>query len=725
MPNNIILKKSSVVDKVPLATDLQHGELALNFADGNLFYKNSANAIATIASNKFVSVTGNVTGGNIIGTLNGSGANVTSISATNISSGTLAAARLSGTYTITVSGSATTAGTVTTAAQPNITSVGTLSALAVTGNTTSGNFVGTLNGSGANVSSLNATNLTSGTVNAARLSGTYTITVSGAATTAGTVTTAAQPNITSVGTLTSLAVTGNTTSGNFVGTLNGSGANVSSINATNISSGTLAQARLANASLTVNGTAIALGGSGVITATATGTLTIGTGLGGTSYNGSTGVTITNTGVTSIVAGTNIAVSGATGAVTVSVTGTVPTATTAGTVTTAAQPNITSVGTLSSLAVTGNTTSGNFVGTLNGSGANVTTINATNISSGTLNAARLSGTYTITVSGSATTAGTVTTAAQPNITSVGTLTALAVTGNITSGNVSGTTGAFTNVSGSGAALSALNGSNVSTGTVAADRIAALDASKITTGTLAVLRGGTGVTTSTGSGNNVLSTSPVLTTPNLGTPSAGTLTSCTGLPIVAGTTGTLTVARGGTGVTTSTGTGAVVLGTSPTFTTQITVPAIVKSGTTGVGNIGAAGSAFDTVFAKATSAQYADLAENYSADAEYEPGTVLSFGGDQEVTINTEIADRKVAGVVSTQPAYLMNTGLTGHNVAALALMGRVPVKVVGPVAKGDFMVSGGNGHAIACATPSIGTVIGKAIQDFAGESGIIEVLINNQ
>lgn len=65
MSNNIILKKSSVGDKVPLAGDLQYGELALNYADGNLFYKNSSNAISTIASNKFVSVTGNITGGNI------------------------------------------------------------------------------------------------------------------------------------------------------------------------------------------------------------------------------------------------------------------------------------------------------------------------------------------------------------------------------------------------------------------------------------------------------------------------------------------------------------------------------------------------------------------------------------------------------------------------------------------------------------------------------------
>jgi hypothetical protein len=121
------------------------------------------------------------------------------------------------------------------------------------------------------------------------------------------------------------------------------------------------------------------------------------------------------------------------------------AATAGTVTTAAQPNITSVGTLTSLAVTGNVTSGNVSGTrvsgtngdftnVLGNGAALTAINASNIASGTLPAARLSGTYTITVSGaatSATTAATVTTAAQPNITSVGTLTALTVNGTVSS------------------------------------------------------------------------------------------------------------------------------------------------------------------------------------------------------------------------------------------------------------------------------------------------------
>jgi len=86
-----------------------------------------------------------------------------------------------------------------------------------------------------------------------------------------------------------------------------------------------------------------------------------------------------------------------------------------------------------------------------------------------------------------------------------------------------------------------------------------------GTLPVANGGTGVTSSTGTGNVVLSNSPALVTPALGTPASGTMTNVTGLPLTTGVTGTLPVANGGTGVTTSTGTGSVVLSSSPTLVT----------------------------------------------------------------------------------------------------------------------------------------------------------------
>ena len=155
---------------------------------------------------------------------------------------------------------------------------------------------------------------------------------------------------------------------------------------------------------------------------------------------------------------------------------------------------------------------------------------------------------------------------------------------------------------------------------------------------------------------------------------------------------------------------------------TVPSITKSGTNGVGDIGQTDNRFGDVFGTASSAEYADLAEKYEADADYEAGTVLAFGGDKEVTECADEHTTKVAGVVSTAPGYRMNDGLEAEHTAMVALTGRVPTKVTGPVAKGDMMVSAGNGMARAEANPTYGAVIGKALENWEGGEGVIEVVI---
>ena len=151
-------------------------------------------------------------------------------------------------------------------------------------------------------------------------------------------------------------------------------------------------------------------------------------------------------------------------------------------------------------------------------------------------------------------------------------------------------------------------------------------------------------------------------------------------------------------------------------------ITNANGNGIGNIGNSTVYFNTVFAKATSAQYADLAENYLADAEYPPGTVVSFGGTHEVTVSHYDNDKRVAGVVSTNPSYIMNSGLEGEHVVIVALTGRVPTRVLGPVRKGDMMVSAGYGLARSESAPEVGAVIGKALADFTGTEGVIEVVV---
>jgi hypothetical protein len=100
----------------------------------------------------------------------------------------------------------------------------------------------------------------------------------------------------------------------------------------------------------------------------------------------------------------------------------------------------------------------------------------------------------------------------------------------------------------------------------------------------------------------------------------------------------------------------------------------------------------------------------------------FGGTAEVTVCSTDACTEVAGVISANPAYTMNSELTSIYVATVALVGRVPVQVQGPVRAGAMMVSAGNGRARAEANPAMGTVIGKAVQSHAGGFGTIEIVV---
>jgi hypothetical protein len=123
-----------------------------------------------------------------------------------------------------------------------------------------------------------------------------------------------------------------------------------------------------------------------------------------------------------------------------------------------------------------------------------------------------------------------------------------------------------------------------------------------------------------------------------------------------------------------------------------------------------------------ATYADLAEYYAGDSEIESGTVVEFGGEHEITICNSLMSTKVAGVVSTDPAYVMNGMIKCTFPVIVGLQGRVPTKVTGKINKGDLMVSAGGGRATACNFPIIGSILGKALQDFEGAEGIIEIAI---
>ena len=178
----------------------------------------------------------------------------------------------------------------------------------------------------------------------------------------------------------------------------------------------------------------------------------------------------------------------------------------------------------------------------------------------------------------------------------------------------------------------------------------------------------------------------------------------------------------------GTANVVVFTTGTayFIGNVSVAGIEKIGSNAVGNIGSSSNYFNQVFATATTALYADVAERFAADEILEPGTVVELGGVNEITRSTQDLSENVFGVISTRPAYTMNGG-AGENDThpPVAMTGRVPVKCVGRVRKGDRLVSAGDGVARA-AGPGEATafnVIGRSLENkTTTDIGTIEAIV---
>ena len=261
-------------------------------------------------------------------------------------------------------------------------------------------------------------------------------------------------------------------------------------------------------------------------------------------------------------------------------------------------------------------------------------------------------------------GNIGTNAQPFVTSLGTLTSLSVAGQITSQSIipidsSRAIGSLSN------RYQNIYGFN-------------LDLSGTLTGATVNSTGGThsGVLNFT---NNTQATSSstgaVRTT--------GGMSIATGNLYIGGSAGNAIVATGSTyslGTTFANGNGGnAIVATGNTWVSGNILP----FGANVTYNLGSTTQWWNTFYGISTQAKYADLAENYVADTEYEVGTVVVFGGVAEITVTSTHADHRVAGVVSEKPAYLMNASTPG---TAIALRGRVPVKVTGPVAKGDLLVT---------------------------------------
>lgn len=456
----------------------------------------------------------------------------------------------------------------------------------------------------------------------------------------------------------------------------------------------------------------------------------------------------------------------------------------GTLTTAAQPNITSTGTLTSLTVTGNITSGNArLGNLvtanffNGDGYLLSNISGTNITGESANANYSTYSGTAALANVATVALNVTQNSQPNITSTGTLTSLIVSG-VLSGNVitaDGDITSDTNINANNfSVINNITGAkNISTGNITATQFIGGG------GNLNNLRGGNVVGNVTSANVSYFANIPAsastgayflaMTSTSTGNvrlftnssfgfnADTGTLNSNNFVAVSAVNASTLSItadASVGNLVTNGTinATGSLVAGSLRSTssltvsglsvtaglnsTADITTPTnVIAGGVEGTGYIRTPLLTAGTVSSTGTitgnwglsagsrlTATFADLAEVYAGDRYIEPGTVVDFDGDNEVIESYRIMSSKVAGVVSTDPAYVLNSAMECEFPTMVALQGRVPCKVIGKINKGDMLISAGGGRARAEESPKIGTVIGKSLENFDGTVGVIEIAI---
>ena len=172
---------------------------------------------------------------------------------------------------------------------------------------------------------------------------------------------------------------------------------------------------------------------------------------------------------------------------------------------------------------------------------------------------------------------------------------------------------------------------------------------------------------------------------------------------------------TTTSTSTTTGALVVGGGIGITGNIFTAGWIIPSSNVSQNLGTTTSWWNLIYGRSVQAQYADLAENYEGDELYTPATVVVFGGSKEITVSNVSHDTRIAGVVSTNPAYLMNAINTGTPVA---LTGKVPCKVKGPISKGSILVNSdidGVAMKLDMANYQPGCVIGKSLEDILDDS----------